>query len=56
MKKLKNWLGKTIFLASVKKLEKYMDWISDDKSRVAIIDALIHLGEKAKEAKRKWNF
>jgi hypothetical protein len=56
MKKLKNWLGKTIFLASAVALKKSMNWISDDKSRLAAMNALIHLGETAQAKVKKWNF
>jgi len=56
MKKLKNWLGKIIFLASVVTLTESMKWISKDATRVVAMDALIHLGKTAQETKNGWNF
>ena len=55
MSKIKNLIGSFVFLVSTWFMMVSMNWIMDDKSRLAAIDETIKIGKAAEIAKSKWN-
>jgi len=55
MSKIKNFLGSSIFLLSAWFMMVSMNWITADKSRLAVFEQTIKLGKIAEAKKAKWH-
>jgi len=55
MNKLKNLIGSACFLLSAWTMMWSMNWITDDKSRLAVFEQTIKLGKIAEEKKARWH-
>ena len=55
MNKIKDFIGQAVFLISAMLLSVSMNWISEEKSKIAAIDAVIDLGKSAETVRSRWN-
>ena len=54
LNKIKNFIGSSIFLLSAWFMMISMNWITVDKSRLAVFDEAIKLGTIAEKSKANW--
>ena len=54
MTKIKNAIGSACFLLSAWTMRWSMNWITADKSRLAVFDEAIKLGKIAEKSKANW--
>jgi hypothetical protein len=54
MTKIKNILGALLFVFASGLVLRSMNWVTDDKGRMAILDGLINAGAAAQKTKDGW--
>jgi hypothetical protein len=54
MTKIKNILGALLFVFASSLILRAMNWVTDDKGRMAILNGIIRAGAEAQKTKDGW--